>query len=257
MRCVRLPLILLFSILLLSWGQLGHRTIGVIAEKHLTAKARQGIQELLGNASLSDVANWADEVRRSPEYRTTGPWHYINLPLGLSRSEFDNMVTGMQDPNVYQAVRQMEQQLRDPARSQEERIDALKFLVHFVGDLHQPMHVSRAEDQGGNKIQVNFLGKGTNLHSLWDTGLPEQEGLNEEQLAARVDKATPAQIMVWQNEPLLQWLWESYQLSSSFYQEVDALSNRAITVDYYNRHQSILEERMEKAGIRLAGLLNA
>src|ERR1700743_3001313 len=93
--------LVVISIALLSWGVTGHRTVGKIAEKHLTPKARAAVEDLLGGASLADVSTWADEVRNHPEYHQTGPWHYINLPLGLSYSEFQQQVEGKTDDNVY------------------------------------------------------------------------------------------------------------------------------------------------------------
>ena len=85
------------AIFLLSWGVTGHRTVGKIAEKHLTPAAKAAVQELLGSESLADVSTWADEVRGQAEYRQTGPWHYINLPLGLNYTEFQQRVEGMSD----------------------------------------------------------------------------------------------------------------------------------------------------------------
>jgi hypothetical protein len=132
----------------------------------------------------------------------------------------------------------------------------LKFIVHFVGDLHQPMHISRAEDKGGNTIQLNYEGQGTNLHSLWDTKLLEHEGLTYEQLAGKYDHASPAQIRKWQNDPLIQWIWESYSISSRLYAEIDSMKGRSIDESYYKAHIPIIRERIEQAGIRLAGVLN-
>lgn len=241
---------------LLSWGVTGHRTIGKIAEKHLTPAARTAVQELLGSETLADVSTWADEVRGRPEYRQTGPWHYINLPLGLSYTEFQQKVEGMSEESVYTALQQQERLVTDPAVPREKKVEALKFIVHFVGDLHQPMHVSRAEDKGGNTIQLNYNGSGTNLHSVWDSKLIDRLGLGYEQLAEKVDHATPAQIGQWQKDPLIKWIWESYEMSSKLYAEVDAMKSRAIDDSYYEAHIAIVEQRLEQAGIRLAGVLN-
>src|SRR5438270_9781652 len=171
------------AVALISWGVLGHRTVGLIAERHLTPKAKAAVQSLLGSETLEQVSTWADEIRSDPAYKNAAPWHYINLPLGLTRQQFDKEVTGMTSPNVYEALLRMEHDLTAPGTSREQKVVALKFIVHFVGDIHQPMHVSRAEDQGGNKIQVNYEGKGTNLHALWDSRLIEHEGLTDIQLA--------------------------------------------------------------------------
>lgn len=254
-------IIIAFSLLictpfLISWGVTGHRTIGRIAENHLNAKAKAGVQALLGSQTLADVATWADEVRPQPEYRHTAPWHFLNLPLGLSYPEFKSQVENMTQENVYSALKQCEHTLTDEDSSREQRVEALKFIVHFVGDLHQPMHISRAEDKGGNTIQLNYDGQGTNLHSLWDSKLLEHDGLTYEQLAAQYDQATPEQIREWQNDPVIKWIWESYEISSKLYAEVDALNGRSIGDDYYRAHIPIVEKRIEQAGIRLAGLLN-
>lgn len=249
-------LLLPFVFLLLSWGRLGHRTIGLIAERHLSQKAKQGVQDLLGTATLADVSTWADEVRSQDAYKQTGPWHYINLPFGLSREAFDQAIYGMTARNVYDALSTQEQTLFNPSAPRDVKIEALKFIVHLIGDLHQPMHVSREEDQGGNKIQVNYEGKGTNLHALWDSRLLEHEGLTDQALAAKVDTVSAARVKQLQGDPLLDWLWESYGVSTQLYGEVEAMSNRTITDAYYQAHIGIAEARLEKAGVRLAGVLN-
>ncbi len=114
----------------------------------------------------------------------------------------------------------------------------------------------RAEDKGGNTIQLNYEGMGTNLHSLWDTKLLEHEGLTYEQLADKYDHAGPDQIRQWQSDPLMKWIWESYEISSRLYAEIDTMKSRAIDDSYYQAHISVIRERIEQAGIRLAGVLN-
>jgi hypothetical protein len=244
------------SVLLISWGVTGHRTIGRIAEDHLNANAKAAVNTLLGGASLADVSTWADEVRSQPEYRHTGPWHFLNLSLGLSYAEFEKQVKGMTEENVYSALLNEERLLADRATPTEQKAEALKFIVHFVGDLHQPMHISRAEDKGGNTIQLNYEGIGTNLHSLWDTKLLEHEGLTYQQLADKYDHVSPEQVRQWQSDPLLKWIWESYEISSRLYAEIDTMKGRSIDDSYYQAHIGIIHERIEQAGVRLAGVLN-
>jgi hypothetical protein len=247
---------LVLSAAFLSWGVTGHRTIGKIAAGHLSPQAKAAVHELIGDTTLAEVSAWADEVRGQPAYRNTAPWHYINLPLGLNFADFEAKVRGMTQDNVYSALQQQERILGSTASTRTQKAEALKFIVHFVGDLHQPMHVSREEDKGGNTIQLNYDGNGTNLHALWDSKLIDHQGLTYEQMAEKYDHATPAQIRQWQSDPLIQWIWESYQASSKLYEEVDALKSRAIDDSYYQAHVPIVEDRIEKAGIRLAGVLN-
>jgi hypothetical protein len=240
---------------LLSWGFTGHRSIGRIAENNLSPKAKKTVQELLGDQSLADVSTWADEVRSQPEYRATASWHFLNVPLGLNHADFQKQVEGMQTANVFSALLKAEHELLYPGTSKEKKIEALKFIVHFVGDIHQPMHISRAEDKGGNTIQLNYEGKGTNLHSLWDSKMLDHQGLSVEQIAEKY-KPTPKQIKQWQSTSQIDWAWESYQISSKLYSEVDSMKTRSIDDSYYQNHIQIVNLRIEQAGIRLATILN-
>jgi len=235
---------------LISWGRTGHSTIGLIAANHLNAKAKAGVAALLSGQSLADVASWADDNRD----RSTADWHYINVETGLSFDEFKQQVESKQD--VYTALVKQEAILADEKAGNEERAIALKYVVHFVGDIHQPMHVSRAEDKGGNTIQVRYDGKGTNLHSLWDTKMLEHGGLGPEQLAPQFDKASPQEIAKWQGDQQIVWAWESYRISSELYSEIEK-NGTEIGEAYYKAHMPIVEDRIERAGIRLAGVLNS
>ncbi|HEV2354933.1 MAG TPA: S1/P1 nuclease, partial [Puia sp.] len=212
MRKLLLPVsFVLAAAALISWGVKGHRAVALIAQNHLHPAAREAVRVLLGDTSLADISSWPDEVLRQPEYRHTAPWHYLNLPLGLTREEFDAKIENLGSENVYGALRREEEILESTSSTRPEKAEALKFIVHFIGDLHQPMHVSRAEDKGGNTIQLNYDKKGTNLHALWDSKLIDHEGLSPEQMAAQYDHATAAEIRQWQSQPLMEWLWESYQ----------------------------------------------
>jgi len=252
----KLPLFVVVAVCLLSWCVTGHRTVGKIAEKHLTPAAKVAVEQLLGKETLADVSTWADEVRGQAEYKQTGPWHYINLPMGLSYAEFQKRVEGMSEENVYSTLTKLEKEVVDPATPREKKVEDLKFIVHFVGDLHQPMHVSKAEDKGGNTVQLNFNGQGTNLHAIWDSKLIDRLGQGYEQLASTVDHATPAEIMQWQKDPMVKWMWESYEVTEKLYAEVDAMKSRAVDDKYYEAHIGTVEQRLEQAGIRLAGVLN-
>jgi len=257
MKKYSLPAVGILTILLLvSWGFTGHRTIGQIAASHLTLQAKEAVHELLGGESLADAATWADQVRDDPEYSRTAPWHFIDVPLGLSFEQFQQQVATSDKMNVYTALLKEEKLLIGPAASHEQKAAALKFIAHFVGDIHQPMHVSRAEDKGGNTIQVQYDNQGTNLHALWDTKLLRHSGLNYQQLAEKYDRATEQQIKKWQGDPPILWAWESYQISTEIYAKVAASNGRNIDAAYYEANIPVIENRIEKAGIRLAGVLN-
>jgi hypothetical protein len=149
-----------------------------IAEARLTDKAQVGVKELLGDAGLSDaeVVSWADEVRR--ERKETAPWHYVNIPIDATG--YDPVKHGNGGENVIDAIERFAKVLADKTAPKEDRVEALKFLIHFVGDLHQPLHCAeRNGDKGGNGRLVFFPGrkKAVSLHAVWDTLiLPRSKG---------------------------------------------------------------------------------
>jgi len=242
--------LLIFS----SWGSAGHHAIGQIAQNHLSETARTAVIQLLGTATLADVSTYADEIRSQPEYKYTAPWHYINLEPGYAFERFSDSVKAMLGPNVYTALFNNEQVLKDANKTRDEKIFALKWIVHLVGDLHQPMHVSRAGDKGGNAIKVTFDGKPSNLHRLWDSDLLEHQGYNFGELAQRYDHGGKGRIRRLQQVDVMHWLFESYQISEQLYK--DAAKSPVVTEKYYKHHRKILRKRVYLAGIRLAGVLN-
>lgn len=238
-----------FVLVLISWGYKGHRAIATIAQKHLTSNTAYVVSAYLKGESMADVSTWADENKN----RMTAPWHFLNLPLGLSHEQFVQTVS-QSDNNVYTAIVKTEASLKDNTLSLDEKNEALKYLIHLVGDAHQPMHVSRKEDKGGNTIQVRFDNKGTNLHSLWDSKLIDHEGLSQDDIAKTYDTATPDQIKKWQADSPMEWLWESYQISSQLYAETKP--GQDIDETYYTKYIPLIRRRIDQAGIRLAGELN-
>lgn len=242
-------LLLLPVLLLCAWGFKGHRSIALIAQKHLNPSTAPVVLSYLGNESISDASTWADE-HKNPK---TAPLHFINLPLGLTHEQFVKSVKESSD-NIYTAILEVEQTLKSSTATAEQKNEALKYLIHFVGDAHQPMHVSRKEDKGGNDIQVRFDNKGTNLHALWDSKLIDYEGLSESDIVKNYDVATSAEIKKWQSDDITEWLWESYQISSELYSNVKP--GQKIDKAYYEKYIPVIHKRVNMAGIRLAGELN-
>ncbi len=228
--------------------------IGEIAEHHLSPESKKAVHDLLGHQTLADVSSWADDIRSSNP--GTSSLHFIDLPTGLSFDEFKKQVETQPGNNAYKAILGAVKELRDSNITYRNRANALRFLVHFVGDIHQPMHVSRPEDRGGNSIAVSYKGYPANLHSVWDYSLLADDGDNYHKLAGEYDQATPAQIKKWQGDPVIIWAWESYQISSILYREVEAPNGAVMGKEYYESHIPVVRQRIDKAGIRLAGLLN-
>ena len=245
-----LPIVFIITVALISWGFKGHRAVATIAEKHLTPNTAKVVAAYLKGENMANVSTWADENKD----KTTAPWHYLNLPLGLTHEQFVETVSKQGNDNVYSAILKIEAILKDKAATLDQKNEALKYLIHLVGDAHQPMHVSRKEDKGGNTIQVRFDNIGTNMHSLWDSKLIDHEGLNEADIAKQYDWANPTQIKKWQADSPMEWLWESYQISSELY--ADIKPGQEIDEAYYKKYMPTIHLRIDQAGIRLAGELN-
>ena len=235
---------------LISWGYKGHRAVATIAQKHLSPMVAHLVTEYLKGESMGQVSTWADE-HKNP---TTGKWHFLNLPLGLNHDQFVTSVNNAGKNNIYHVILKEEAILKDKESTPDQKSNALKYLIHLVGDAHQPMHVSRAEDKGGNTMQVRFNDVGTNLHSLWDSKLLDYEGLSEGEIAKKYDRANKSQIKKWQLSTPMDWLWESYQIGSELY--ADVRPGQKLNDGYYKRYMPVIHCRITQAGIRLAGELN-
>ncbi len=253
-RSILSLLVVAIGLSMISWGVVGHRAIGQIAENHLNKKAAREVKALLGSESLAMVSTYADEIRPYKAYAYTAPWHYVNIPHGLNEKEFRDSLTLMNRPNIYKAIQNCVSDLKDPAKSASEKTFSLKFLVHLVGDIHQPMHTGRAEDSGGNAIKVKLMRRESNLHGLWDSGLVDYTGMTYQELAKHCDTISKAQVKIWQNDDIALWAYESYEMSQQLYAE--AAKNAEFDYDYYPKHASFMKQRLAQAGIRLAGLLN-
>ncbi len=168
-----------------AWGRLGHRVISKLSERHLTPAARAGITELLEpGESLADCSTWADEHRR--DMPKTAPWHYVDVPLDEPR--YDDRFAA-DDPAkgfIVLKIRELRAILKDRSKPIAERRQALRFLVHLIEDLHQPLHVGENHDRGGNDTQVRWFDRGSNLHRVWDSGIIERVSRDEDRWLAEM-----------------------------------------------------------------------
>lgn len=252
-RTVPLLVLLALASPTFGWGQLGHQLVGDVAEQYLTDKTREALRELLSDdRTLSDVANWADTIKgQRPETR---PWHYANVEEGADAFVMERDC-GDKSCVVEQVNLDLEV-LRDPESTHAAKVEALFFLVHFVGDIHQPLHLGLAADRGGNDIQVTFDGKKTNLHSLWDTGLLVHTGLDrEEYLNGLLRLSGGGKKADWQRSlDTSVWATESWQLANTHAYLVP--KSGRLGSAYYGRNIKVVNDRLAAAGVRLATLLN-
>ena len=155
---------LLFSFVL-GWGKTGHRITGKIAETYLTKNAKTQIKKIMGHHDLSRMSNWADEIKSDPDWKIANDWHWCTIPDGESYKKDKHSGQAVEKINEFINV------LKNKKSKKEDKQIALKFLVHLIGDLHQPMHVGNGKDRGGNDIKLKWFNESTNLHSIWDSDL--------------------------------------------------------------------------------------
>ena len=237
-----------------SWGVTGHRIIGEIAQQHLTKKAKKELRKLIGKETLAWWSNWPDFIKSDSAWNHASPWHYVDLPGHMEKEKFIDELKKLPGKNLYTQIQAMMAELKDRSLPLEKRRVALYFLIHLAGDLHQPLHVGRDEDAGGNKIVVYWFDKKTNLHTLWDSMLIEFQQYSYTEYTRLLNIADKDRVNAWQSSSLEDWFYESHVLSDAIY---DATPNESkLSYKYNYKFQKIVDEQLLKGGIRLAELLN-
>ena len=237
-----------------AWGVTGHRVVAEIAENHLTNRAKRKLKKLIGKQKLAYWANWPDNVRNSPEWKNTSTWHYVNIPPQETKEQFIEQLKNNNKPNIYTAIQNVKGVIVDKNTPDADREIYLRFLVHFLGDMMQPMHTGREEDLGGNLIKIQFFKKDTNLHSLWDSGLIDNTKYSYTEYARVLDVKSKEEIKQIQSGNLEDWLYESHQAANQLYASVKPGEN--YSYDYQEQYKDLLERQLLYAGLRLAKILN-
>lgn len=232
------------------WSKTGHRVIGDVAQHHLTTKAKKAIAKLLQGQSLASVSNFADEIKADRSFDKFSPWHYVNYPTDKKYTEVAPSAEG----DLMIGIQKCIDVIKAETSAEEDKAFYLKMLVHLVGDLHQPMHVGRLEDKGGNDIQLQWFGKGTNLHRLWDTNMVEDHGMSYTELAASLPSLSKKQKLAMQQGDMFQWMEESRNIANELYASVEVGEKLGYQYGYAN--WSTVEVQLQKGGLRLAKVLN-
>lgn len=243
----------LFTLLLtfpsLAWGPTGHRVVGEIAEQHLSSKAQKAIMEVLGNESLASVSIFMDEIKSDTSYLHLNPWHYVSIPDGSNYHDCEKNTQG----DVIKAITEITAKLKSGKLTAEEEAFHIKMLVHLVGDIHQPLHVGRKDDRGGNDVKCTWHGKATNLHRVWDTDMLEEYNMSYSELAQNLMRVmTDAQKTAWRKATVEEWAAESMTYREGLYD----IGDGDLGYRYQYIHFPTIELRLSQAGIRLAHLLN-
>jgi hypothetical protein len=276
----------IFPFIVLGWGKTGHRTIAQMAENQLSEDVRKKITSTLGGASMAMVSNWADEIRSDSKYAYVSTWHYTNFEKGLSKEELEEIALKQDNGQVVFRIYTITQTLRSRQKgesSYSEKAEEgflkgfkqslgtkdgdicegsdtmlLKLLIHFVGDMHQPLHLGRYEDRGANKVNVTWFGSKTNLHSLWDNKIVQIEGLGYTEFTSyleSINNLSPVKISSDEElrKAIVDWAWEIYQLADMLYKSAPKTSN---TFVYIYDYKWVYEQCFSRASERLAGIMN-
>lgn len=233
-----------------DWGATGHRTVGEIAQEYLTKSAEKKINAILKGDRLALVSTFGDDIKSDKRFKHLDPWHYINMPFDVKYNDSEKNPEG----DIYKAIITCIDTLKNKNTSDDDKAFYLKMLVHLMGDLHQPMHVGRVEDKGGNTIQVQWFKKGTNLHRVWDSDMIDHFGMSYKELAENRKEISKAQLKAWEQGTVLDWLTETHQLTPSVYSSVEVGQN--LGYEYAYEHMNLVRTQLHKAGIRLAKVLN-
>lgn len=237
-----------------AWGVTGHRVVAEIAQRHLSKKTKKAIEEIIGNQSLALWANWPDFIKSDSTWNHASKWHYVDLPGHIGKEEFVTGLKALPAPNLYTQIPAVTNQVKDKSLPIEKRTEALAFLIHLIGDLHQPLHVGRDEDQGGNKIQVMWFDKKTNVHSVWDSYLVDFQQYSYTEYATELNKADNTQVRQWQQSSLDDWFYESHVLSDKIYDQTP--NDAKLSYRYNFIFKTDLDNQLLKGGVRLAQVLN-
>ena len=234
-----------------SWGKTGHRVVVYVAQQHLSKKANKFINTILTDYSLEMSGNFMDFIKADTTYRHMGSWHYVSIPDGKLYADITKNSKG----DVIWAIETLIAELKTKKfKIVPNEQFAIMALVHLVGDVHQPSHVGLAEDKGGNKVKVAFFGEKSNLHRVWDSGLVDHQGLSYTEWGNHINRGVDKlQVVAWQENTVREWAAESQQLRTACY---DFGEYTNLKYAYIYRHIGTVEQRLEQAGVRLAGLLN-
>ncbi|MGI9309704.1 MAG: S1/P1 nuclease [Gammaproteobacteria bacterium] len=238
-----------------AFGATGHMVVGYVAEDRICKDTRRAMRIILPERNLIDAGLWADQLRSDPVWDVAEPWHYINVGDNQDLSKIKHPPEG----DILEAMQRFENVLRDKASSDRQQREAMRFLVHFVADLHQPLHVGRASDRGGNSVDVWVGNDSSNLHLFWDSYLLNQSELTAEEYAASLAALAEGKEAAWRASRPIDWARESQQLRAKVYAfSVDEDTGSGLLDEkYVAAAQQITDEQLAKAGVRLAGLLDS
>lgn len=237
-----------FSSQCFGWGATGHRVTGMIATQHLNAKAKKKLETLLGQESLAMVSTWMDDIRSDSTYDYATDFHWVTMETDQKYEQSKKNPKG----DVVMTIDRIIKELKSGKLDRAAEIQNLKFLVHLIGDIHQPLHVGCCDDQGGNKVQVKWFGGNSNLHRVWDSDMIDGTKLSFTELAQFLGTPDPGAVKKLQGATVNDWIQEAM----SYRKRVYDVGNGNLGYDYSYKNLPLVKDRLLAAGVRLAGVLN-
>lgn len=238
-------LLLIFTTSSFAWGRKGHTMVAQIAYSYLDEATKNNINSYLDGMTLEEAANWMDDIKSDKKTAFMKPFHYANFPKGTKATDHDggNIVSILN--TTIQDLGGKDKMTRDEIKTN------LLFLFHLVGDLHQPLQVGYGNDKGGNTVQLQYKTRGTNLHSFWDSGIIQDQNISLSDCINAV-KYTPEELKKIKTLNVVAWSEES----RSYLDQVYDYKNPKVAEKYVTDSSKIIESQIQKAGIRLAMVLN-
>lgn len=243
--------LLIFSFASLNafgWGQTGHRAMGLLAEKHLSKKARKELNRILKGESLGMVSTWMDEIRSDTSYNYAGDWHWVTIPDGQTYEQSEKNPKG----DVIQAIERLIAELKSRKFTGKEEMDRVRMLVHLIGDIHQPLHVGLGPDRGGNSVKVMWFRADSNLHRVWDSDMIDDKNLSYSELAEWIGNPSESDLSKWQKSTARDWANESISYRKQVYDYGDGKMGYQYSYKYFH----VVKLRLQQSGVRLAAVLN-
>lgn len=233
----------------MAWGQTGHRVVGKVAENHLSKKAKEALECIMGYEGLAEASTWMDNIKSDSVYDHTHQWHYVTIPDGKDYHSCEVADGG----DAYEAINRMVSIIKNNEASKQEKVEAIRMLTHLVGDIHQPLHVGNGEDRGGNSVKIKWFYKNSNLHRIWDSGMIDSKQYSFSELAEIIDHAPESTIVKLQNDKIDVWIAEAMSLRPQIY-DIEGQEN--LSYEYQYKNWYTVKDQLFKAGVRLAGILN-
>ena len=244
----------LFPVPIGAWGDAGHRIVALVAADRLSPAVATAAHNLLEGKTLAEVATEADRIRQfRPE---TKNWHFVDIPKNAT--DYDPTRDCQPTDNgdcAIAAIERFRTTLADATKPTADRKEALTFLVHLLGDLHQPLHCANNNDRGGNEVKVKWFGKRSNLHAIWDTGIIEEAALTDREFADEIaGGVTAAEVASIQAGTVIDWALEAHKLAKTHAYKISA--SKLLGPQYYDANADTVDQQLLRAGLRLAKVLN-